>query len=226
MHTFLCFSGTLPYAGSEDVYFAGGTAGIQLGYNQVMSNGTVLGVETDANWANIYDLNRAYNKSDSSAAYILSYSGSPPVFTRYLGSVTTTNSYNQTTLNALGSARFRIGYVFDKFMPYLTGGVSYGLFSKEERNYSASIPGFIPYYAYGIPSGVSSNQTYSNKVKAGWAVGTGFEYMLAQNWSTKLEYMYSSIGPVSFIENGGYSSFGVHQARFGLNYHMNWLEIR
>ena len=79
----------------------------------------------------------------------------------------------------------------------------------------------------------------SSVVSVGWAAGAGAEYMVADNWSVKDEYLFTSIGgistPVQRVEGDNTQgttllgsqtdytgSFGVHQVRAGLNYHPNW----
>jgi outer membrane immunogenic protein len=58
----------------------------------------------------------------------------------------------------LGTARGRIGYANDRFLPYVTGGLA-----------------------------VMSDD---GKAHAGWTVGAGIEYAIAQNISVKGEYLY------------------------------------
>ncbi len=87
--------------------------------------------------------------------------------------------------------------------------------------------------------------TSSSSVQTGWAAGAGAEYIVADNWSVKGEYLYTALNSMSAngtaVGNssccGGSSSsasgastvnismgtFGIHQARVGLNYHTNWL---
>ncbi len=79
----------------------------------------------------------------------------------------------------------------------------------------------------------------ASKINFGWAAGVGVEYLLPNYWSIKAEYLYSYLGsltrydqtfsPNSYPNSGGYYSsatlnnFGIHQARVGLNYHIDWL---
>ena len=71
----------------------------------------------------------------------------------------------------LGTARGRIGYAFNQFLPYFTGGLAVG-------NLNASIPGV----------GSSSN------TNTGWTIGAGVEVALTRNWSVKAEYLYVDLG--------------------------------
>jgi len=71
----------------------------------------------------------------------------------------------------LATGRGRIGYAWDRFLPYVTGGVAFG-----NSKISA-------------PAGVSSNKT-----NVGWTAGAGLEYAFLGNWSAKAEYLYADLG--------------------------------
>lgn len=197
-----------PEFNTDDAYFAGGIVGLQAGYNEVLSSNVVLGVETEANYANVYDTTNSYNRSSLARDYDYSQSGwwwNQPTIARY------SSSYSQTGLEAIGSTRFRVGYAIGAFMPFITGGVSYGMLSHEDK-----------YKSVSGRSLYSESNSFRPSFAAGWAAGGGFEYMLADNWSTKFEYLYTSIGPIRFKNtNETYEFFGVNQARMGLNYHFD-----
>lgn len=100
----------------------------------------------------------------------------------------------------LATGRGRLGYSFDRFLPYLTGGVAYG-------NMKVSTP-------IGDES----------KTKAGWTVGAGLEYALAGNWTTKVEYLYVDLGSMTcgMASCGGATDATIdvtaNIVRAGLNY--------
>jgi outer membrane immunogenic protein len=71
----------------------------------------------------------------------------------------------------LGTVRGRVGYSFDRYLPYFTGGVAFG-------NVDARV------------AGVGS----SHDTNAGWTVGAGVEGVIAGNWTAKLEYLYADLG--------------------------------
>jgi len=129
---------------------------------------SVIGIETDLSWANA--------------------KGSEPFFGATL----------ETRNTWYGTARARIGYAFDRFMPYITGGLAYG-------DMRAEID----------PFGVSASKT-----KLGWALGGGLEYGFMGNWSIKAEYLYVDLGHMepSFALPGSRVDFEQHTARVGLNY--------
>ncbi len=72
----------------------------------------------------------------------------------------------------LGTARSRIGYAFDRWLPYITGGVAYGDFKMTPP----------------------APDTYTDRWSAGWTLGGGLEYAIAGPWSVKLEYLYFDLG--------------------------------
>lgn len=100
----------------------------------------------------------------------------------------------------LATVRGRLGYAFDRWMPYVTGGAAFG-------DIQTSTP--------------AGNRQYTDKV--GWALGGGVEYAFTRKWSTKLEYMYVDLGSANCsAANCGTSvdtSFHANSVRAGLNYH-------
>jgi len=77
----------------------------------------------------------------------------------------------QTSNNWLATARGRLGYAADRWLPYVTGGAAFG-------DIKAAIPGF---------AGVDTT-------KAGWTVGAGVEFAINGPWTAKLEYLYVDLG--------------------------------
>jgi outer membrane immunogenic protein len=73
----------------------------------------------------------------------------------------------------LATARGRIGYAFDRWLPYFTGGGAFGRVQAKSTNPAAP--------------GDSNNQM-------GWTVGGGVEYAFLGNWSAKVEYLYIDLG--------------------------------
>jgi outer membrane immunogenic protein len=120
---------------------SGGLVGGTLGYN--LQLGTfVVGLEGDIGWSGI--------------------KGS-----------TTTNCITtcETSSSWLGTARGRIGYAFDRFLPYFTAGAAFG----EVKGSVIGIGSFA-------------------ETKIGWTIGGGLEYAFVDNWTAKLEYLYVDLG--------------------------------
>jgi len=105
----------------------------------------------------------------------------------------------QTRTDWLATARGRIGYAFDRFLPYVTGGLAVG-------NLTAGVP--------GIGSATST--------RAGWAVGGGIELALTGNWTAKAEYLYVDLGSFDCGACGGVLppsiGFATNVFRVGVNY--------
>jgi opacity protein-like surface antigen len=223
-------------------YIGGGLAGGQFGYNHVFANHIVLGAEADINWADIY--NNTSPTSLSTNAISLTPGASKFGLAPLVDS-NTTSEYRRVGMDWVGTVRARVGYDLGKFLPYITGGLAYGGLSSHLANYDY---GMTSQYTFGpiIPSpgpiGVvaepvgSTTTGYNPTVNFGWVLGAGAEYMVADGWSVKGEYLYTSIGgnsmphyttSIEASDTKTYTrehtgSFGVHQARVGLNYHPGW----
>ena len=107
----------------------------------------------------------------------------------------------KTSDSWLSTVRGRLGYAADRFMPYITGGLALG-------DVKASTPGF---------AGASSD-------RAGWTLGAGLEFAVAQNWSLKAEYLYVDLGKFNCGIACGAAvtdnvSFTTNLVRAGVNYH-------
>ena len=148
----------------------GGLVGATLGYNYQVGS-FVWGLEGDIDWSMI--------KGDSACGV---------------------GSTCETKNTWLSTVRGRIGYAFDRFLPYLTAGGAFG-------DVKAPIN----------PAGVSAN-----KSQIGWTAGAGLEYAFLGNWSAKLEYLYVDLGKMDpaftapVVSNG--VSFKENIVRAGLNY--------
>jgi outer membrane immunogenic protein len=150
---------------------SGAMVGGTIGYN--WQNGPVVfGVETDLAWTDID------------------------------GTTSETCPLECKTGNGwLGTARGRLGYAVDRWMPFVSGGAAYG-------DIKASTPGFAG----------------DNDSNIGWAVGAGAEVAVAGNWTAKGEYLYVDLGDLncSAANCGGAGpikiDFTTHVVRAGLNY--------
>jgi outer membrane immunogenic protein len=149
---------------------SGGMVGGTVGYNwQGIGSPWVFGLEGDIDWTGI---------SDSTGCF---------------GFVC------QTKNNWLGTARGRVGYAWDRFLPYFTGGAAFG-------NIKANVTPF------------GSN----NDSNVGWTVGAGIEGVIVGNWTAKLEYLYVDLGSTTCgaIACGVVTNVNLNMSvvRAGLNY--------
>jgi outer membrane immunogenic protein len=205
--------------GTGNGNFGGFIGGGQIGYNYQFSPAVVVGLEAD-----IQGLAGGGGSSSFSNA-------SPGVLTSshtYTGTVASSQS-----LDYLGTARARIGYLFTPtFLVYATGGLAYGgtNLSSTFSGTAVNATGAVINSAFG---GASSSNT-----NIGWTVGGGLEWMFARNWSAKVEYLYYDLGSntatgsvQSVYATSGVTGLGAsqtsaqfngHIVRAGLNYHFNW----
>ncbi|MFG1477929.1 outer membrane protein [Xanthobacter sp. V4C-4] len=164
--------------GSADATTSGWFVGGQLGYNYQFANNVVVGLETDLQWSNISGQVSGLN----------------------IGGL---NWIAGSSVDYFGTIRARLGYAFDRFLPYITGGAAYG-------NVNNSLfPGYGPW-------GVSSSST-----NWGWTLGAGFEYALTNNWTLKTEYLYVDLGSKDSGPLGGVvltSDTKFNTVKAGVNY--------
>jgi outer membrane immunogenic protein len=117
------------------------------------------------------------------------------------GSTTVAGCYGCETQNVwLATARGRIGYAWDRWLPYITGGAAFG----------------------SIKMTPPAPDTYTSKTKFGWTVGAGVEYAFLDAWSAKLEYLYVDLGKASCgsasCVGGVDVKFNTSIVRAGVNY--------
>jgi outer membrane immunogenic protein len=113
----------------------------------------------------------------------------------------------EAKLSWLGTGRARIGYAWDRLLPYVTGGVAVGSLQSSEGN--------------GSPPSGSGTVT-----RVGWTVGGGIEAKINDRWSAKFEYLYVDLGSgegfVDTYPGGGQGSenvsFRANIVRGGFNY--------
>jgi len=94
----------------------------------------------------------------------------------------------------LGTARGRLGFAYDRFLPFITGGLAVG-------DIKTTVPGFGD----------------TTRTKAGWTLGGGAEYAIAGPWTAKVEYLYVDLGRGATI-GGTDANFHTNIVRAGLNY--------
>ncbi len=153
---------------------SGGQVGGTVGYNRQLGN-AVFGVEGDIDWSGLNGTNTTV--------------GCP-------GGCSTSDSW-------LSTVRGRVGYSFDRVMPYVTGGLAVG-------DIRAATP--------SLAGGTSTN--------AGWTLGGGIEFALPGNWTAKAEYLRVDLGSFNCTGcsalPGDNVSMQQNVVRAGVNYHFGW----
>jgi outer membrane immunogenic protein len=124
--------------------------GFQFGYLHQIDPNWVLGAEADFTYPSA---NTQYTAIDSD------------------------QTYDQFTVknDLQGSLRLRMGYAIDRFLPYVTTGMSFG--------------------SMGLSYNNEQNNAYSVRTtQMGWVLGGGLEYGIFEHLSSRLEYLYTDYG--------------------------------
>jgi outer membrane immunogenic protein len=202
--------GSVPatFAISDAANLNGVIGGAQLGFNLQTAANWVFGFEAD--WQT-FDQN-ADNRFPNQPYTI-------PPFTTASVQVTSTNN-----ILWFATLRGRIGYAWDRWLLYATGGVAYGRVSMSGTVTDSGIvnaPGVTVIFNDSLPFSAASTNT-------GWVAGGGIENALTDNWSWKVEYLYLDLGSLDATVGNGPTyvteSTAIHTAfrnqvvRFGLNY--------
>lgn len=224
---------------NSSVLYSGPVIGGQIGYNYQFSNNVVLGGELDLDYADIRNtptgnidsgLQRSYYGLDF--GLLNSSNGNANIYVPGSSNLSGNTNYTRIGMDWVGTARARLGYSLGNFMPYVTGGLAFGGLSGIINKAAASA-------SYGSGGYILFDQGSNSTVQPGWVLGAGAEYMVADNWSIKGEYLYTQITGINIQTTGliadttqvqgalgtnlSTNAFGIHQARVGLNYHTNWL---
>ena len=158
-------------AGTAKADTSGGLVGGTLGYNYQMGR-WVFGLEGDIDYSTI--------KGDTSTGICVG------------GICETKNSW-------LGTARGRIGYAFNRVLPYVTAGGAFGDVKM-------------------TPAGLGSE----TDTQAGWTAGGGVEVGVSGPWTAKVEYLYVDLGKANCsVATCGASTdvdFTANVVRAGINY--------
>lgn len=169
----------------------GGIVGATVGYNWQM-DGLVVGFEGDGSGSWIHGSNTTP----------FDCGGFPSICS--------------SRLDALGTVRGRVGFTYDRFLPYLTGGAAIG----DIHGHEGTGPGFG---AFGDGS----------RTVVGWTIGVGVEAKIAPQWSAKLEFLHVDLGNHAIFSDTGIFGvpgsvaqnvqFSTEILRAGVNYQFDML---
>jgi outer membrane immunogenic protein len=140
------------------------TGGLEAGYNYVMSNGLLVGIETDIS---IFDIKGSRTRTVQSPLLI-----NPPI---------TYTVHQSANTDFLWTLRPRIGYSMDKVLIFASAGLAL-----TETHYKAS---FVDSRT-SANSVIYSN----SGTRTGWTIGGGAGYAFTQHISVKGEYLYQDFG--------------------------------
>lgn len=153
---------------------SGAFGGVQIGYNSQFAPHWLIGGEIEFSGADL--------KDSRNFAF--------PV-------------HGSNDIDFFGSARTRLGYVQDRNLYYLTGGVAWMHDTND---------------IYGLPA----HFTHADQFHVGWTIGAGWEYAIDARWSWKLEYLYADFEKNAANMSGAAvlrtSQVDLSTVKVGLNY--------
>ena len=188
-----------PYAYSWSGFYIGGHAGVgwsegddsgfvgggQIGYNWALSPNWVIGIEGDISGTSL------------GSGGAVSAAG-----------VTVTGSAD---LDWLASVRGRLGYTWDHFMVYFTGG---GAWAGVSGGGNVTV------------AGLGTTTWSADGTASGWVIGGGGEWAFAPNWTLGVEYLHyefdninGTVSTPGFAVSGNFGTDGsIDVVRARLNY--------
>lgn len=177
----------------------GALGGFQIGYNHQIAN-IVLGLETDVS---IADIRKDWGGANQFDPY-----------------------YGSDKLTTTGSVRGRLGYAFDRFLPYVTGGFAWGI---GDHGFGCDAARVTATNGCQNKRGGKAFYVNDDHTVTGYTVGAGFEYALASNVSVKSEYLYTDYGSANMsLVDPNYPAKSIrdfetkyHAIKFGVNYRFN-----
>lgn len=152
-----------PAAPSKDL--DGIFGGLRVGYNHQFSNNVVIGVEADA-W--LGSVSNDWRDSSQYSGY-----------------------FTEDKVTAGASLRARLGYSIDRFLPFVTGGVT---IAKTDNTLGCD-PALVRANAGSCLSNPArAFKTSKSDTTVGYVVGGGAEYAITGNWTLSAEYLYTDLG--------------------------------
>ncbi len=155
--------------------------GLYAGYNFDTGSNFILGIDGDITYNNLKD---SYSETVDGIDYNL-----------------------ESKLRWSGAVRARAGVAFDRFLPYIAGGVAFG---SVKNTLSGS-------------NGFESASVSESKTLTGWTAGAGVDYAATDNVIVRLEYRYTDYGKKNFdFDTDGAAvvrdKFKTHDIRLGVAY--------
>lgn len=149
--------------------------GLYAGYNFDVGSNFILGVDGDITYTNMRNS-----------------------FDWTIAGITLTD---RASMRWAGAVRARIGYAYDRVLPYLAGGVAFGNFRNSVQFLGTTI--------------ASSSETYT-----GYTVGGGLDYAATNNIILRLEYRYTDYGTNAFAfrNRDNDIDFKTNEVRVGVAY--------
>jgi outer membrane immunogenic protein len=157
----------------------GALVGGEIGYNYQVG-AWVVGAETDLSWTDI----------DGSS--IPAFGAAP--FPGFPNDSFAASASADQRLRYFGTVRGRLGYLpTDSLLLFTTGGLAYGKMTSTAA-LAEPITGPCGFGTCPVTPGAGSVST----TRVGWTIGGGLEYLFADHWTVKAEYLYFNLGSTNY----------------------------
>lgn len=167
--------------------------GLYAGYNWELSNAYVLGLEGDVNYA---DLSQDTNGTFTNVSQV------------------TKLSWN-TRVEWEAAVRARFGINYDRWLPYIAGGVAFAGVKDTVTGNFTGIPSNTG--NTGPAGGTTGIGQEESNTRVGFTIGAGVDYALTNNLQLRAEYRYSDYGKKD-LGVGAESKLTTNNVRLGIAY--------
>ncbi|ATP11888.1 porin [Bartonella henselae] len=198
---------------------SGFMGGIYAGSNMDLGNNMILGVETDAVWADREDAKTSSAEAigqDELETFRDSLKKANAAFAQGKTSDNVAAVDKHTDSLALkekwsGATRVRIGFTAaDRIMPYVAGGVSY---AQVQAVSSTKVT------QAADDAEIATAQLFDKtKTLVGFTLGGGVDFAMTDNVLLRAEYRYSDFGKKKFEKEGSEFSYKTNDFRVGVAY--------
>lgn len=122
-------------------------------------------------------------------------------------------------MDYFGTLRARLGWANNTILVFGTGGLAWGHVKTQYEVFNVVASAAAgPNVQAALQAGASAS---SNKIRVGYAVGGGLEWILVRNWTARGEYLFIDLrgGDTLTIPGGvAHSEFSMHVVRLVVNY--------
>ncbi|MDH4983708.1 TonB-dependent receptor [Hyphomicrobium sp. D-2] len=172
-------AGGIPATESARIDLENVQNGLRAGVNYQFGNRFVVGLEGDFSWLKHQGIQQALVTESSE----LADAGWLQADTEY-------------SLDWMATLRGRVGYAWDRYLLYGTGGLAFLKEDQTRTQYQSDVG--AANRLYGRKTEEFFKETASG-IRLGWTAGAGFEYAIDNHWSLTGEYSFTGFGIEKFL---------------------------
>ncbi|MBX4335502.1 outer membrane protein [Bartonella raoultii] len=192
----------------REVYKASGMlGGLYGGYNFNLGSGMIFGIDTDIAFTGNKDTRTAYESSKPSKQENANSGTEQEQSRKNEVGVAYRETFKEKWA---GATRVRVGFVADRIMPYVAGGVAYAQMQigASEKVAQKDADGQT----------IAHDRSEAKKTVVGFTLGAGVDFAVTDNVLLRAEYRYSDFGKKKFEKDGAEFDFKTNDFRVGVAY--------